>query len=51
VDEELNMTWRSVLAAQKANQTLGCVKRREASKSKEVILPLCCALMTPHPES
>jgi len=41
VDEILNMRWLSALAAQKANRILGCVKKSMASRSREVILPLC----------
>ncbi|GAB0190689.1 cAMP-dependent protein kinase inhibitor alpha [Grus japonensis] len=50
VDEKLNVTWQSVLAAQKANCILGCIKRCVTSRSREVILPLCSALMRPHLE-
>ena len=49
-DEKLNMSWQSALAAQKANYVLGCIKRSMASRAKEVILPLCSALMRPHLE-
>ncbi|PKU39039.1 hypothetical protein llap_10657 [Limosa lapponica baueri] len=50
VDEKLNMTQQGVLAAQKASHTLGCVKRSVASRSREVILSLCSALVRPHLE-
>jgi len=40
-----------VLKAQKANHILGYIKRSVASSLKEVILPLCCALMRPHLDS
>ncbi|KAK4816421.1 hypothetical protein QYF61_016857 [Mycteria americana] len=51
VDEKLDMSWQSVLTAQRANHILGCIKRSVASRSREVILPLCSALLRPHLES
>ena len=42
VDERFNMSWQRVLAAQKANCILGCIKRSVTSRLKEVIIPLCC---------
>ncbi|KAM9587572.1 uncharacterized protein ACIBXB_006978 [Morphnus guianensis] len=47
-DEKLNMTPQCAFAAQKANCSLGCIKRSMTSRSWEVILPLCSALVTPH---
>ena len=50
VDERLNMSQQRVLAAQKTNRLLGCIKRNMASRSREVILHLCSALLRPHLE-
>jgi len=51
VNEKLNVTQQCVLAAQKANRVLGCIKRSMASRSREGILPLCSALVRPHLKS
>jgi len=51
VDEKLDMSHRCALAAQKTNCILGHIKRSVGSRSREVILPLCSALVTPHLES
>ncbi|GAB0179323.1 hypothetical protein GRJ2_000397600 [Grus japonensis] len=50
MDEKLDMSWQCALTAQKANCILGCIKRSMTSSLREVILPLCSALVRPHLE-
>jgi len=51
VAKEFNMTRQCVLTAQKGNHILGCIKRSVASRSRDVILPLCSTLLRPYLES
>jgi len=48
VDRKLNVSWKCVLATQKANSIVGCIKRSMANRVREVILPLCSSLLRPH---
>ncbi|KFQ68488.1 hypothetical protein N335_02906, partial [Phaethon lepturus] len=51
VDEKLDMSQQCAFTAQKANRILGCIQSSVASRSREVILPLCCTVVRPHLES
>ena len=49
-DEKMDMSQQCALAAEKATRILGCIRRIVAGLLREVILPLCSALGTPHLE-
>ncbi|PKU43386.1 rna-directed dna polymerase from mobile element jockey-like [Limosa lapponica baueri] len=54
VDEKLNRRWQCIQRISnhmaKANRILGCIKRSVDSRLREVILPLCYALVKLHLE-
>ena len=47
MDTKWNMSEQSALAAKRANGSIGCIRRKVASRSREVILPLYSAPVRP----
>ncbi|GAB0188105.1 mitochondrial enolase superfamily member 1 [Grus japonensis] len=51
VDSKLSMYEQCAAVAKQANRMLDCINKGITSRDKEVIIPLCSALVRPHLES
>ena len=50
MDKKPDVSQQRTLANWKVSCVLGCIKRGVASREREVIVPLCSALVRPHLE-
>lgn len=51
LDSGSNTTQQCTPDEKKANSRAGCISKRIANQSRKVIVPLCLALLRPHPNT